>query len=61
MTYHIYYSIKKKYIHTFLCFSHRMQLVELLSAYFAFVEDDHSSTLDTAMSLYYRYKLYVFE
>ena len=52
MTYHIYYSIfERNNIYTFICFLHRMQLVELLSAYFAFVEDDHSSTLAAAISL----------
>ena len=50
MTYHIYYSIKKNNTFIFFCaFAHRMQLVELLSTYFAFVKDDHSSTLAAAL------------
>ena len=42
MTYHIYYSIflKKLHLYFYLLFT---QNVELLSAYFAFVEDDHKA------------------
>ena len=52
MTYHITIAFFKiNYIYTLLCISHRMKLFELFSAYFAFVEDDHSSTLAAAISL----------
>ena len=52
MTYHIYYSIflKKLHLYFYLLFTQNV-VVELLSAYFAFVEDDHSSTLAAVISL----------
>ena len=37
---------ERNYIYIFICFLHR-----LLSVYFAFVEDDHNSTLAAAISL----------
>ena len=53
MTYHIYYSIflMKLHLYFYLLFTQNIVIVELLSAYFAFVEDDHSSTLAAAISL----------
>ena len=54
MTYHIYYSnfLKETTFILFFAFhTCRMKLVELLSAYFAFIEDDHSSTLAAPISL----------
>ena len=52
MTYHIYSSIflNKLHLYFYLLFKQNV-VVELLSAYFAFVEDDHSSTLVAAISL----------
>ena len=55
MTYRIYYSIFFKEI-TFilsLLFTQNVviSLIELVSAYFVFVEADHSSTLTAALSL----------
>ena len=45
-------SFKRNYILYFsLLFTQNLKLVELLSAYFAFVEDDDNSTLAAAISL----------
>ena len=49
MTYHIYYSIFLK--ETTLILFIQNVVVELLSACFAFIEDDDSSTLAAAISL----------
>ena len=54
MTYHIYYSIFLKettHLYFYLLFTQNVAIVELLSAYFAFVKDGHSSTLAAAISL----------
>ena len=42
---------KKIHLYFYLLFTQNVWLVELLSAYFAFVEDDHSSALAAAISL----------
>ena len=57
MTYitYIYYDVfflTKLHLHFSLHFTQNVVIVELLFAYFAFVEDDHSSTL---LMLQYHY------
>ena len=52
MTYQIYYDIFKKKLHVYFSLLFTQNVVELLSAYFAFVEDDHSSSLAAAISLF---------
>ena len=54
MTYHIipqHLYIYTTFILFFAFHTECSYLIELLSAYFAFVEDDHSSTLTAAISL----------
>ena len=48
--YNIAFFQKKLHLYFSLLFTQNV-VVELLSAYFAFVEDDHSSTLAAAISL----------
>ena len=50
---YMYFFLKKLHLYLYLLFTQNVVIVELLSAYFAFVEDDHtcSSNLAAAISL----------